>query len=235
MALGVAGLSKDASELDLPGFGAAVGLFALDTVEFFRAHGDAGHIRLNVEHLDGDRRCLAVAVVHPGGGLLAKGVDHPLDLATGNGQARKASEGFGGQFKGTVHRASPTHQLRNGGRILIVQAQRLVHGIAPSLGTTIIRTAEADRTKDGGNLTGLIGVEALLRLQWGRVEESGEFMVEKTLEQATHIAQRSIPQGPFDPGQVQRAGLNLLPDQVERGFGFAEACGLDRIGFFLVC
>jgi hypothetical protein len=158
-----------------------------------------------------------------------------LHLATGNRQAGKAGERFGSQLEGTVHGSGPTHQLNDGRGILIVQPEGLVQRVTPTLGSAVIRATQADRAEDGADLARLMGVEAFIRLEWRLVQKAGQFVVEKTLQQPGRVAQGGIPQGALDPRQVQRAGLGLLPDQIERGLGFAVAGRVDRVDFFLAC
>ena len=80
-----------------------------------------------------------------------------------------------------------------------------------------------------------MGVVALVGLECRFGEEAGQFVIEETLHQASYIAQRCVSESSLDPLQVQRAALDFLPDQIERGLGFAVAGCIDNGDFFFAC
>ena len=204
VAVGIARLREDTPELDLTGLGAAVGLFAANSLEFFGPHRDARHVGLKVENVHGTRVALRGASLHPDRGVCCVMLKHARDLAVGNVQAGEALEGPGGLFEGRVHGAGPTHELGNRWGVLLMQAELLIQGASAALRSQVVRATQLDGAEQSQYLSATPGMKLLTGSQLGRRQQLRQFMVKKLLQHLGGVLLGGRPQGGLEPNGVER-------------------------------
>ena len=115
-------LPEDDAALDLSFLGISV--LPGDADEVLLAHGDAGHVRLDVE--DAARMVFPSAFRRPGRRLFRAQVDQPLHAASRHGQPGHPGERGPGQVVGRRLRPGPARQSGGGGRAATDQPHGLV-------------------------------------------------------------------------------------------------------------
>ena len=162
-------------------------------------------------------------------------LDDAWDLAAGNLQSCEALQSLGSLVKRRVHSARPTHELRHGWSILIVQVELFVERVAASLRTDIVSTPQSDGADKRDDLALSPGMELLVLPALSRRQKLRQLVVEKGFQDCGGIFLGSGPQRLLEPHRIE--GLfadELLAGHVQELCDLPAAGRLYDLGFFLL-
>lgn len=161
---------------------------------------------------------------------LAQHLDQPLDLGGIDFDPRQLLDLLAAFLVRQLSRSAAEHPGHSGSEVAD-EPQGPVQGKSAlvSRGMVII-PAELDRAKDAQNFTFPVPMPPLARLQDGL---RGRNLGQQMFQQSAPVFQQGGPQRGFEPLSGDPFPLlKTLPEELQEGFGFPVAFGLDLVEFF---